>query len=193
MSLGGVSVELTDSTGAKFAAPLHMVDPSQVNFVAPAGLKPGRGTIAITSTGGRTATIPMEVNAIAPGLFAANANGKGVAAAVALWLAADGSQTSQVIFECAAGKCTAAPLDIGPESGRMILLLFGTGMRGGSTAAAKIGGQAADVLGVAAQSEYPGLDQVNVIVPRSVAGKGEVPVEITIDGKKANVVTVNIR
>jgi uncharacterized protein (TIGR03437 family) len=127
-----------------------MVDPSQVNFVAPAGLKPGRGIIAITSTGGRTATIPMEVNAIAPGLFAANANGKGVAAAVALWLAADGSQTSQVIFECAAGKCRGSAR-YGAESGRMICCCSAVRRLHGGC---EIGGQAADVLGVAAQSEY---------------------------------------
>lgn len=191
-TLGGVSVELTDSSGAKFAAPLQMVDPSQVNFVVPAGLKTGRGAIAVRSEG-RTATIPMDVETVAPGLFAANADGKGVAAAVALWIAADGTQTSRLTAECAAGICSPAPLDLGPESGRMILLLFGTGLRGASKATAKIGGQTAEVLGLAAQSEYPGLDQVNVVVPRELAGKGVVPVEIVVDGRKANTVTVNIR
>ena len=44
-----------------------------------------------------------------------------------------------------------------------------------------------------AQPRYAGLDQVNVYVPRSLAGAGEVPVVLTADGVTANVVTVNIK
>ncbi|MEK7407617.1 MAG: hypothetical protein AAB225_21270 [Acidobacteriota bacterium] len=41
--------------------------------------------------------------------------------------------------------------------------------------------------------QYPGLDQVNVRIPRALAGKGEVPIALTVDGQKANAVTVSIR
>ena len=44
-----------------------------------------------------------------------------------------------------------------------------------------------------AQPRYAGLDQVNVYVPRSLAGAGEVPIVLTADGVTANVVTVNIK
>jgi len=37
---------------------------------------------------------------------------------------------------------------------------------------------------------YAGLDQVNVLVPRGLIGKGEVPIVLTVDGKQANSVTV---
>jgi uncharacterized protein (TIGR03437 family) len=43
------------------------------------------------------------------------------------------------------------------------------------------------------QTQYPGLDQINLYVPRSLAGAGEVPVVLTVDGVTANVVTVNVR
>jgi hypothetical protein len=42
------------------------------------------------------------------------------------------------------------------------------------------------------QGQYPGLDQVNVRLPRSLAGRGEVNIALTVDGKAANTVTVRV-
>jgi uncharacterized protein (TIGR03437 family) len=195
-ALGGVSVEVTDSAGAKRAAPLHFVGPEQVNFLTPAGTKTGGATVTVTTSGGQKIAMPVEVRTVAPGLFSANASGQGVAAAVAVRIDAQGRQTSQLVFQCTggAGTCVGVPLDLGPETDQVILLLYGTGIRGFSAPpAVTIGGQRADVIGAAAQGQYPGLDQVNVRIPRPLAGKGEVPVVLTVDGQKANAVTVNIR
>jgi len=38
-----------------------------------------------------------------------------------------------------------------------------------------------------------GLDQVNVLIPRSLIGRGEVDVVLTVDGKPANTVRVAIK
>lgn len=44
-----------------------------------------------------------------------------------------------------------------------------------------------------AQGGSQGLDQVNVLLPRALAGRGSgVPVVLTADGKTANTVTVSI-
>jgi uncharacterized protein (TIGR03437 family) len=40
---------------------------------------------------------------------------------------------------------------------------------------------------------FVGLDQINVIVPRSLIGRGEVGVVLTVDGKMANTVKVSIK
>lgn len=195
-SLGGVSIEVTDSAGVKRPALLHFVSPEQINFLLPAGARSGAATVTVAKADGQKLAVPVEVQAVAPGLFAANANGQGVAAAVALRLDAQGKQTSQLVYQCGggAGTCTATPLDLGGESDQLILLLYGTGLRGAAGAiTATVGGQTAPVLGVAAQPQYVGLDQVNVLVPRSLAGKGEVPILLTVDGKKSNAVTVNIK
>ena len=56
-----------------------------------------------------------------------------------------------------------------------------------------IGGVPATVVYAEAQPRSAGLDQVNVYVPRSLAGAGQVPVVLTADGVTANVVTVNIK
>jgi uncharacterized protein (TIGR03437 family) len=44
-----------------------------------------------------------------------------------------------------------------------------------------------------AHPDFPGLDQVNVgPLPRSLAGKGEVAVYLTVDGNRSNPVTLKI-
>jgi uncharacterized protein (TIGR03437 family) len=194
-TLGGVTVEVTDSAGVTTPALLHMVDPGQINFLVPATAHTGPGTVTVTTYDSRKIVMPVEIAAVAPGLFSANASGSGVAAAIAVRIA-DGVQSFENVFACpgGAGACTATPLDLGPASDDVILLLFGTGIRGFQSAVtATIGGQKADVLGAAAQGQYAALDQVNLRVPRALAGKGEVPIVLTVDGKKANAVTVSIK
>lgn len=43
------------------------------------------------------------------------------------------------------------------------------------------------------QGSYAGLDQVNVVLPRSLAGRGEVDVLLTVDGRAANPAKINIK
>jgi uncharacterized protein (TIGR03437 family) len=44
-----------------------------------------------------------------------------------------------------------------------------------------------------AQGSFAGLDQVNVRLARSLVGRGEVDVSLTVDGKPANTVIAQIR
>jgi uncharacterized protein (TIGR03437 family) len=50
-----------------------------------------------------------------------------------------------------------------------------------------------DVLYAGSQIQYPGLDQINVPVPATLAGSGEVDVSVTVDGRTANTVRIAIR
>jgi uncharacterized protein (TIGR03437 family) len=84
-------------------------------------------------------------------------------------------------------------MDAGATNEQLILMLYGTGIRGyRALPDVTLGGVAATVLGAAAQSQYAGLDQVNVIVPRELKGRGDVDVVLKVDGKAANVVRVRI-
>jgi len=77
----------------------------------------------------------------------------------------------------------------------VILLLFGSGIRyrsGLTGVKAVIGGENAEVLYAGLQPESVGLDQINVRLPRSLMGRGEVNVVLTVDGRVANTVTVMI-
>ena len=51
-----------------------------------------------------------------------------------------------------------------------------------------------NVFGTAAVPQYTGEDVVNIgPLPRSLAGRGEVSVVLTFDGKPTNSVTVSVR
>jgi uncharacterized protein (TIGR03437 family) len=130
-------------------------------------------------------------------LFSANFDGKGAPAAQAVTVAPDSTRTVQAVARCgtAPGSCVASPIDIGPSGTQVILVLYGTGIRGRSSLAAvtaRVGGIDAAVQYGGAQPQFTGLDQVNVAIPRELAGRGDVDVALTVDGKPANVVRINI-
>jgi uncharacterized protein (TIGR03437 family) len=190
-TLGGVKVDVTDSTGATVAAQIYFVSPDQVNFIVPAATAVGTAIVKVTTWKGGSYSIGVDIQAAAPGVFTANSTGKGVPAANAVRIAG-GAQTTESIFTCTT-TCTATPIDLGPETDDVILLLYGTGIRGAKAVTATIGGTKADVLGFAAQGQYAALDQVNVRIPRALAGKGDVNIVLNVDGVRANVATINVK
>jgi uncharacterized protein (TIGR03437 family) len=196
--LAGTTVKVKDSTGVERLAPLFFVSPTQVNYQIPLGTAAGAASMTITSGDGAVSTGVALANAVAPSLFTANGNGQGVVAAVALRVKADGSQSYEPIaqFDAAQHKFVALPLDLGPEGEQVYLLLFGTGIRHRSSLAsviAAIGGASAEVSLAGAQPDLVGLDQVNVLLPRSLSGRGEAELLLTVDAQMASPVQVNIK
>jgi uncharacterized protein (TIGR03437 family) len=196
-SLAGTTVSVRDSAGADRLAPLFFVAPQQINYLIPPGAATGAATITVTSGDGSLSIGAVNIAAIAPGLFTANANGQGVAAAVALRVKADGAQIYEPVsrFDQAQNRFVALPIDLGPPSDQVFLIMFGTGMRNVSSLAAAaltIGGTNTELLYVGAQGEFVGLDQVTARLPRSLIGRGEIDVALMVDGQKANIVRVAI-
>jgi uncharacterized protein (TIGR03437 family) len=149
---------------------------------------PGLATVKVARNDGSVSTGSAQVESVAPGLFSASATGAGAAAAIALKVSADGSRTSQLTF--------LTPIDLGSETDQVFLSLFGTGIRGRSSLAAvdvKIGSQNVPVLYAGPQNEFEGLDQVDAgPLPRTLAGRGEIEIILTVDDIPANVVTINV-
>jgi uncharacterized protein (TIGR03437 family) len=88
------------------------------------------------------------------------------------------------------------PIDLGPDGEQVFLIAFGTGLRGRSSLSAvnvKIGGEDAQTLFLGPQGDFVGLDQSNIRIPRSLAGRGDVDVVMTVDGKPANTVRINVK
>jgi uncharacterized protein (TIGR03437 family) len=196
--LAGATVLVRDTAGIERVAPLFYVSPTQINYIVPEYTKPGPATASVSLEGQVVASGPLDIANTAPGIFTANSDGQGPAAALAVHVAADGSQTYQFTTQegCSPGTCVAVPIDLGPESEQVVLLLFGTGIRGRSELSAvnaKIDGVVAEVMYAGPQSEYVGFDQVNVLVPRSLAGRGEVNVVLTVEGKPSNTVRIHIQ
>jgi uncharacterized protein (TIGR03437 family) len=196
--LAGARVLVRDGTGTERAAPLFFVSPNQINFQLPAGTASGVSFVSLRRGDQFTACGATMIETVAPGLFTANASGQGVAAAVVLRIKADGTQSYEPVaqFDPARNQFVAAPIDLGPETDLVFLILYGTGSRNRSALAAvsvALGGVNAEVLYAAPQGDFVGLDQSNVRLPRSLMGRGEVDVVMTVDGKTANVVRISVK
>ncbi len=195
--LAGTRVLVRDSAGAERFSPLFFVAPAQINYQIPPGTANGVAAVTVTSGAGASSFGTALIDSVAPGLFAANADGQGVAAAVAVRVR-NGVQTFEpvVIFDATQRKFVPLPIDLGPESDTVVLVLFGTGIRfrsAQSAVAVKLGGVDAPVIYASIAPEFVGLDQVNAIIPRSLAGRGEIDVMMMVDGKTANTVKISVR
>ncbi len=195
-NLAGVAVRIRDSSGAEQVAPLFYVGPGQINYAVPEALANGPASLRVVREGQVVAIGTLDVVPVSPGLFAANADGKGVAAALAVTVAATGAQSTRYAYQCGSspGSCTAAPIDLGDSGDQVFLVLFGTGIRGrGSASAMTIGGVAAEVTYAGAQGTLAGLDQVNVRLPGALRGRGDVEIRLNVDGQEANPLRLNVR
>jgi uncharacterized protein (TIGR03437 family) len=63
----------------------------------------------------------------------------------------------------------------------------------GVAASDGLGGSNADVSFAGAPESFTGLDQINIAIPRSLAGRGSVDVVARVDGKTTNIITVTIK
>lgn len=196
-TLAGTTVKVIDNAGTSRLASLFFVSATQVNFLVPAGTATGPATITITSGDGAVAVGTIPIAAAAPGLFSANANGLGVASAVVLRRNAAGMDTIEAVARFEGGGFVPVPIDLGLETDQVFLILYGTGVRGRSALSAvtvTVDGANVPVTFAGAQGTFVGLDQINLgPLPRSLAGRGEVSVVLTVDGKTSNTVRVTIR
>ncbi len=197
-ALAGTSVNITDGSGMERAAPLFFVSASQINFLIPSGISLGNATIKVTGPGGQSNAVgTMIIDDITPGLFTANSSGSGVPAAVVLRVRGDGSQAYEPVARLDENnKLVAVPIDLGPDTDQVYLILFGSGIRGNSdlrevSAIYNIHG--IPVVFAGAQSIFDGLDQVNVLLPRNLPTRGEQDVELTVKGRRTNKVRINIK
>jgi uncharacterized protein (TIGR03437 family) len=195
-SLGGVSVSMSDGSGHSGYAQLFAVTPNQVNLLVNANLVDGPAFVTVYRPNGGSFTEIVRIAPVSPGLFTANADGQGVPAAVALRVR-NGAQTYEPVaqFDNAQNKFIPAPIDLGAETDQVFLLLFGTGVRHRTSldrVDVRIGGIDAPAPFAGAQG-LTGLDQINVTIPRSLIGRGEVDLVLTVDGQIANVVRLNFK
>jgi uncharacterized protein (TIGR03437 family) len=197
-TLAGTTVRVRDSAGEERVAPLFFVAPSQINYQIPEGSATGQATVTITAGDGQVSTGALNIADIAPGLFSAESSGQGVAAAIALRVKANGTQSYEPIarYDAAQNRFVAAPIDLGEAGDQVFLLLFGTGFRHQhdlATVTVRLGDAPTEPLFAGPQGGYAGLDQLNLRIPRSLAGRGEVEVTLTVDGHESNHVKIQVK
>jgi len=192
--LGDTSITITDSKGAVTAAPLLYVSPGQASFLIPAGMAPGAASLKVTRGGAAVLTGTLNVAAISPGLYAANGNGAGAAAAT--YQRASAPNSLELTFACQTGaalSCRATPISPGAAGDTVFVTLYASGVRGAQNVQVNVAGQSVPVRYFGAQGTYEGLDQINISLPRALAGTGEASVYVLADGKTSNMTTINVQ
>ncbi len=184
--LAGTSVRIV-GPGGDGLAPLYMVEGGKITFLVPPETFVGGTAVALVSDGNRTiAAVTLSVDPVAPQLF--TLSGSRTAAAAVQRVRADGTQSTETLSQTS--------IDLGPLGDRVYLVLFGTGIRGRTGLAsvtAHLGGQNSTVLFAGPQPNYDGLDQVNLLLPRTLIGSGLIDVTLSADGWISNGVQVSIR
>jgi uncharacterized protein (TIGR03437 family) len=176
--------EVKVKVGSRYAYVAY-AGPTQVNFLLPSGVPAGIQNLELTMPGGGMTT-SIQINPVAPGLFAYKLNGNSYPVA----LFAGGSV---IVAAVGALSSTSRPASAGD-----IIEFYGTGMGPTNPAAPDgvvfsksypaanlaafqmtIGGQAATVS--FAGLVGAGLYQINVQVPSGLSG-GDQPVVLTVSG-----------
>ncbi len=196
--LAGVSLKIKDAAGVERLAPLFYVSPGQINYQMPPGSAVGPAQVTVMDRVGVTAEGAADISTVSPGMFSVDGSGQGVATGYALRINALGAPSYDPIaqYDAAQNRFVATPINLGGVTDQVFLVLFGTGFKFRSAISAvscSIGGETSEILFAGEASGFIGLDQLNIRLPRSLAGRGEVDVVITVDGKTANTVRVAVR
>ena len=193
--LAGFEIIVTDSTGVDRPAGIVGVFPGQSNFVIPAATAPGTATFTVRRDGAVVALTTVEIELVAPGIFALSPSR--VPAGFALIVAADGTQTTQPLFQLGdQGIFEPLPIDLSDDTQQVFLLLFATGVRGRpdlSDVSAEVAGVPVAMLFAGPQGEFEALDQLNLgPLPREqLSGRGKVDLKLSVGEPIANLVELS--
>jgi uncharacterized protein (TIGR03437 family) len=197
MNLGGVTINVRDAGGVERAAPLFFVSPAQLNFQVPSGLATGSALVESFIDGQIASRGMIQINPISPAIFTADSSGSGYPAATLLRYRGSDLVGVEPVFDYdpVGKRFIGHPIDPGPAGEAIFLVIYGTGFRnhgGLGSVGVRIGGIDAQVVYAGAQGDYVGLDQLNVRIPRELAGRGEVDLVLNVGGLPANPVRIRM-
>ncbi|MEP7270652.1 MAG: choice-of-anchor V domain-containing protein [Acidobacteriota bacterium] len=199
-NLIGTTVRVTDSLGVERGAGLFFVSPAQINLEIPGETASGMATVKVVRNSQTVAQGTVQIDAVSPGMFRIfpSLNQNVLAAAQIFRVKADGSSGIEDIvrFDSATGQFVSIPIEFGPAPEVIFLVIYGTGIRGRSSESdvtVTIGDVNAPVAYADFAPGYVGLDQVNVGLSRELVTRGDVNVVMTVDGKPANTVIINVK
>lgn len=182
-SPAGIRLFLEDARGIWYPTRLLLASPTQINFEVPAQVAPGKVWLKLQRADGTILDVPSEVRTSSPGLLTRTG---GFPMGYAVRVESDGSQSVIPSID-------SLWLDNRP----MFLILYASGIRGRSSLSSvqcKIGGTPCSVKYAGPAGEnLPGLDQLNLELPKSLRGKRLLDVQITVDGVNANAVAIDFQ
>jgi uncharacterized protein (TIGR03437 family) len=159
VQVGGLTLVLTDSQGQSMPLLLYYVSPTRINLFVPPNVASGPATLVITNAAARTTALNVTIAPVSPGLLSVDGTGKGQAA----------------------GQSTVV-------NGQLYLTLYGTGFRNAKKISATVDGQSTQLLFAGPQGQFPGLDQINIVLPAATLTPTS-PIILTADGITSNPVT----
>jgi uncharacterized protein (TIGR03437 family) len=186
-------VHLRDLEGTLHLAPLLFVSPGQINYQVPPDIRPGVASISIARGDGQPDDSGQALLVSydgAPGFFTVNAGG--LAAATAIRVHHDHTQSPVPVIAChKLSPCTAVPIDVTGDP--VYLSLYGTGFEVPSTnllgfTCTANGSVSLHVTYYGPQGYFPGLDQINIKLPSSLAGSGDTAVSCVLGSTGTNAV-----
>ena len=192
-TLGNMQVRVTDKNGTARFAQLFFVSVGQINYLLPAATSEGVALIEVLRLNLVVGRGSVSVTKVWPGMFsnASNGSGQGVGN-VLRFKPGLGTPLYESVLN---------PIDLGLPGDRVFLELYGTGLRNKTGPAenppsvkAYLGGTSLNVLYAGAQSSFFGLDQINVELPNSLAGRNaSVNLVIYVDGRITNTITFPVK
>ncbi|MDX2040216.1 MAG: YHYH protein [Acidobacteriota bacterium] len=190
-TLAGASVSIRDAAGTNHAAAISYASPTQLNYRVPDNIAIGLATVTITANG---VSVPGAINVVSayPNLF--NIGSESIIVGYVLRARGNGQQVIEPIFDISGSGATAPiPIDLGPDSDQVYLVFYGSGLSRSSQVSVKIGGVNLTPAYAGPQGTYIGLDQYNLLLPRSLAGKGKISLVVTADGRVSNLANISIK
>jgi len=160
--IGGAAAQILDATSA------------QVNLVVPASLTPGPAPVSVRASGAELASGSVTVTATGPGLFVLQST--------------DPSQPGAVENQDYSVNSQANPAAVGS-----VVQVYATGYgtldsSGNAPVTVLFGGTTPEVLYSGPVAQYPGLWQINVVVPDTLTG--QLPFQVIAGNAASNAVTV---
>ncbi len=194
-TLGDCTATVKDANGVERPAGLYFVSPNQINFQVPPDTAVGSATVTVVG-GGQTQTLAsVNVSTVAPGLFFLNSDGLAAADLTRI----NGSNTSYepvAQLDSTTNLFVAVPIDLGSDTDKVYLTLYGTGVRN-RTSLDAVQVLVANVLvpvdfaGPSTTSD--GLDLIHVLLPGGLRGTGTATVLVTVNGVPSNGVHIVIK
>jgi uncharacterized protein (TIGR03437 family) len=194
LTLGKLSVQVTDSAGITRTAPLFWASAGwgQINFVTPGESAVGPARMTIVREDGSTSSAPITITDTAPG-FWTGVSCRGPAMGSVSQTTADGRTTKSPLSACTPGLCRTLPIAL-TAGVTTKLHLVASGFRNAASAAkieATLGGIRVPVVAYAASS-YPGTDEVTIEIPAGMPALGETDLICRIDGHVSNAVRIRL-
>ncbi len=195
LELSHVRVMVKDSSGSELPASILAVSPERITGIMPLSSALGPATVTVSNSEESLGSASANIERVAPALFSADGSGHGIAAGAAVRCGANGCQV-QPASDCSPAGCRARPIDIADDAS-VFLSVVGTGFRGRtdiSSVHATLGVVAIPVRYAGPIYSYPGMDELDIgPLPTDLSGQGIVELVLTVEGRPANVLQLNIK